>query len=372
MPFFSLPTGGASPVLAGNGAPTGSLGNIGDLYLDQVNSDLYGPKTLDGWGTPVDLNLGPTGATGPQVTGPTGSTGAASTVTGPTGAQGNTGPTGSTGAASTVTGPTGSTGSTGPSVTGPTGAPSTVTGPTGSTGATGFGATGPQGDTGPTGAQEYYATGSAPTPILDGALWLDTDTGRYFVNYDGQFIEIGVQGEPGVTGPTGSTGAVGATGSTGAASNVTGPTGEVGATGPTGSTGPQSTVTGPTGPSGGPTGEVGPTGPTGDVGGFDDAQAINAQVTGYTLQLSDAGKLVTMNLATGTMNLVIPANSSVAFPTGTHVDVARLGDAGVTVTGASGVTVNATPGQKLRAKYSSGTCIYYAGDTWLVVGDLSS
>lgn len=349
MPFFSLPTGGASPVLAGNGAPTGSLGNIGDLYLDQVNSDLYGPKTLDGWGSPVDLNLGPTGATGPQVTGPTGSTGAASTVTGPTG---STGPsvTGPTGAASTVTGPTGSTGSTGPSVTGPTGAASTVTGPTGSTGATGFGATGPQGETGPTGAQEYYATGSAPTPILEGALWLDTDTGRYFVNYDGQFIEIGVQGEQGVTGPTGSTGAVGATGSTGAASDVTGPTG----------------------PSGGPTGEVGPTGPSGADGGFDDAQAINAQVTGYTLALTDAGKLVTMNLATGTMELVIPANADVAFPTGTHVDVARLGDAGVTVTGATGVTVNATPGQKLRAKYSSGTCILYAGDTWLVVGDLSS
>jgi hypothetical protein len=349
MPFFSLPTGGASPVLAGNGAPTGSLGNIGDLYLDQVNSDLYGPKTLDGWGSPVDLNLGPTGATGPQVTGPTGSTGAASTVTGPTG---STGPsvTGPTGAASTVTGPTGSTGSTGPSVTGPTGAPSTVTGPTGSTGATGAGATGPQGDTGPTGAQEYYATGSAPTPILEGALWLDTDTGRYFVNYDGQFIEIGVQGEQGVTGPTGSTGAVGATGSTGAASDVTGPTG----------------------PSGGPTGDVGPTGPSGADGGFDDAQAINAQVTGYTLQLSDAGKLVTMNLSTGTMELVIPANASVAFATGTHVDVARLGDAGVTVTGATGVTVNATPGHKLRAKYSSGTCILYAGDTWLVVGDLSS
>lgn len=352
MPFFSLPTGGASPVLAGNGAPTGSLGNIGDLYLDSANSELYGPKDLDGWGTPIDLNLGPTGATGPQVTGPTGSTGAASTVTGPTGAQGNTGPTGSTGAASTVTGPTGSTGSTGPSVTGPTGAPSTVTGPTGSTGATGAGATGPQGDTGPTGVQEYYATGAAPTPILDGALWLDTDTGRYFVNYDGQFIEIGVQGEQGVTGPTGSQGEVGATGSTGAASDVTGPTG----------------------PSGGPTGETGstgPTGPSGVDGGYGDAQAINAQVTGYTLALADAGKLVTMNLSTGTMNLVIPANADVAFPTGTHIDIARLGDAGVTVTGATGVTVNATPGKKLRAKFSSGTCIYYAGDTWLVVGDLS-
>jgi len=395
MPFFSLPTGGASPVLAGNGAPTGSLGNIGDLYLDQVNSDLYGPKTLDGWGTPVDLNLGPTGATGPQVTGPTGSTGAASTVTGPTGAQGNTGPTGSTGAASTVTGPTGSTGvastvtgptgatgaastvtgptgSTGPSVTGPTGAPSTVTGPTGSTGATGAGATGPQGDTGPTGAQEYYATGSAPTPILEGALWLDTDTGKYFVNYDGQFIEIGVQGERGATGPTGSTGAVGPTGSTGAASTVTGPTGGVGATGATGSTGPQSTVTGPTGPSGGPTGEVGPTGPSGPEGSFGNSQSINARTASYTLVLSDAGKLVTMNASTGVLRLTIPANSSVAFATGTHVDVARLGDAAVTVTGATGVTVNANPAPNLRGKFSSGSCILYAADTWIVVGDLSS
>ena len=52
--------------------------------------------------------------------------------------------------------------------------------------------------------------------------------------------------------------------------------------------------------------------------------------------------------------------------------LARIGDAGVTVTGATGVTVNATPGQKLRAKYSAGTAILYSGDTWLVVGDLSS
>jgi hypothetical protein len=54
---------------------------------------------------------GPTGVTGP--------TGAASTVTGPTGASGVAGPTGVTGAASTVTGPTGGVGSTGP--TGSTG-----------------------------------------------------------------------------------------------------------------------------------------------------------------------------------------------------------------------------------------------------------
>jgi hypothetical protein len=113
------------------------------------------------------------------------------------------------------------------------------------------------------------------------------------------------------------------------------------------------------------------TGPTGSVGGFADAQAINAQTTGYTLALSDAGKLVTLNDTTGTLQLVIPAAASVAFPTGTHVDIARLGDAAVSVTGATGVTVNATPGASLRAKYSAGTAILYQGDTWLVVGDLS-
>ncbi len=94
-------------------------------------------------------------------TGPTGSAGAASTVTGPTGPSGAagaasnvTGPTGATGAAgaaSTVTGPTGATGSVGDAstVTGPTGATgpaSTVTGPTGSPGSAGG-----QGVTGPTG-----------------------------------------------------------------------------------------------------------------------------------------------------------------------------------------------------------------------------
>jgi hypothetical protein len=81
---------------------------------------------------------------------------------------------------------------------------------------------------------------------------------------------------------------------------------------------------------------------------------------------------VTLNASTGTINVIIPAASSVAFATGTHVDMARLGDAGVTVTGATGVTVNATPGQKLRDKYSGATAILYAGNTWLVVGDLST
>ena len=324
MPFYSLPTGG-SPVLAGSGAPTGAVGNVGDLFIDQSNKLLYGPKELGGWPSgPINLSNGPTGVSGP-------------------------------------------TGSTGPSVTGPTGV----------TGGIAFAATGP---TAPTAAGLTVA----------GAIWLDDSTGKYFVRYGSQYIEIGVQGErgaTGVTGPTGiagPTGSVGATGSTGAASVVTGPTGSTGSvgatgstgaasvvTGPTGSmgsTGAASVVTGPTGPSDGPTGSAGATGP---AGSFSDAQSINALATGYTLVIGDAGKLVTMDAATGTITVTIPPASSVAFPTGTHVDVARLGVAAVRVTGATGVTVNATPGSNLRAQYSAATAIRYAGDTWLVVGDLS-
>ena len=187
MPFFSLPTGG-SPVLAGSGAPTGIMGGVGDLYLDTTGKYLYGPKdAVTGWGAGLDVSSGPSG---------------------PTGATGMTGPS------SMITGPTGRTGPTGPNITGSTGAASNVTGPTGNTGPTGLGDTGP---TGSTGNQEFYSTGpTAPAAILDGALWLDDSTGRYYLRYDGVWVEVGVQGEQGVTGPSG--GPTGPSGPTGAGS----------------------------------------------------------------------------------------------------------------------------------------------------------
>jgi|694.fasta_scaffold15675_13 hypothetical protein len=81
MPFYVLPTGGASPVLVGNEAPTGGIGSLNDLFLQKPEGILYGPKTVGGWSTGIDLRItGPTGAgvtgpTGPSVTGPAGPTG---------------------------------------------------------------------------------------------------------------------------------------------------------------------------------------------------------------------------------------------------------------------------------------------------------
>ena len=45
----------ANQTLRGEGAPAPDLGVIGNYYFDEKNSDLYGPKTAEGWGKPVSL-----------------------------------------------------------------------------------------------------------------------------------------------------------------------------------------------------------------------------------------------------------------------------------------------------------------------------
>lgn len=285
MPFFSLPSG-ASPVLAGTTAPTGGVGNAGDLFIDRSAKTLYGPKdAVTGWPTGIDLSNGPTGTTGPS----------------------------------------GPTGSTGPSVTGPTGGYA-------------FTATGP---TAPTG------TGATVT----GAIWLDDSTGKYFVRYGTNWVEIGVQGERGPTGAASTvTGPTGPTGVTGPQSTVTGPTGS---TGPsvTGPTGPQ----GVTGPSGGPTGSTGPTG-AGARGG------INVQTATGTIDLnSTAAKYQFINAT--------DANRTVKLPTGVDsgfdLFIKEAGDAytlTVETTTATGVATLGSAGY-----YHKAAAVIWDGTIWRVI-----
>ena len=98
----------------------------------------------------------------------------------------------------------------------------------------------------------------------------------------------------------------------------------------------------------------------------------NAQTgTTYTLALTDNGKLVEVSNASA-ITVTVPANSSVAFPVGAQVNLLQTGAGQITVAGAGGVTVNATPGLKLREQWSSATLIKRATDTWVLVGDLSA
>jgi hypothetical protein len=92
----------------------------------------------------------------------------------------------------------------------------------------------------------------------------------------------------------------------------------------------------------------------------------------YTLVLLDDGKLIEMNTSDGQGNtLEIPLNATVAFPVGTQITVLQSGAGQTTVTGVLGVTVDATPGPKLRATWSSATLIKRSTNTWVLVGDLT-
>ena len=116
----------------------------------------------------------------------------------------------------------------------------------------------------------------------------------------------------------------------------------------------------------GPTGATGATGPSGDP-----TLTINAQTASYTLVLTDASKLVEVSNASAN-TVTIPLNSSVAFPTGTQISILQTGAGQTTIAGTSGVTVNATPGLKLRAQWSAATLVKRAENTWVALGDLSA
>ena len=96
---------------------------------------------------------------------------------------------------------------------------------------------------------------------------------------------------------------------------------------------------------------------------------INAQTASYTLILDDKNKLVEMGVASAN-TLTVPPNSSVAFPVGSTLTILQTGAGQCTLTAGAGVTVNGTPGLKLRTTWSSATLIKRATDTWVALGDM--
>lgn len=97
--------------------------------------------------------------------------------------------------------------------------------------------------------------------------------------------------------------------------------------------------------------------------------SINAQTgTAYTVVAGDLNNLVTL-ANTSAVTVTVP---SATFNAGEQVNILQIGVGQVTVTGASGVTVNGTPGTKLRAQYAAGTIICVGTDQFVIVGDLAS
>lgn len=97
---------------------------------------------------------------------------------------------------------------------------------------------------------------------------------------------------------------------------------------------------------------------------------IIQKTASYTLSaLTERDSLVEVASSSAT-TVTIPADSAVNFPIGTSIDVLQTSTGQVTIAGAGGVTVNATPGLKLRTTWSSATLFKRAANTWVVYGDL--
>ena len=104
----------------------------------------------------------------------------------------------------------------------------------------------------------------------------------------------------------------------------------------------------------------------------DKLVVTNRQTASYTLVLSDADKLVEMNVGSAN-NLTVPLNSSVAFPIGTQILLAQYGAGQTTVVGTSGVTIRSNGGKlKLNVQYSGATLIKIGTDEWYLLGDIVS
>ena len=98
---------------------------------------------------------------------------------------------------------------------------------------------------------------------------------------------------------------------------------------------------------------------------------LNQQVASYTLVLTDKNKMVEIFNSSAT-TLTIPADDSVNFGTGATIVILQTGTGQVTLTAGAGVTLNATPGAKLRTQWSSATLVKRAANTWVALGDLSA
>lgn len=97
----------------------------------------------------------------------------------------------------------------------------------------------------------------------------------------------------------------------------------------------------------------------------------------YNLVLSDQYEIILASNGATAGTVQIPTNASVAYPVGTQITIVQTGAGQLTIQAVTPATttVNSTgataTAPKLRAQWSSATCIKTATDTWLVVGDIA-
>ena len=102
--------------------------------------------------------------------------------------------------------------------------------------------------------------------------------------------------------------------------------------------------------------------------------AIDTKTSNYVLALTDANKMIEMNIASSANTVSVPTDASVNFPIGTQINIVQYGTGKTQIVAVTPATTNvrSTPGSYLRAQYSSATLIKRAANEWYLIGDLSA
>jgi len=95
----------------------------------------------------------------------------------------------------------------------------------------------------------------------------------------------------------------------------------------------------------------------------------NRQTASYTLVLSDADKLVEMNVASAN-NLTVPAS---VFAAGNQILLAQYGAGQTTIVAGSGMTIRSNGAKlKLNAQYSGATLLFISSSEAYIFGDITA
>ena len=96
---------------------------------------------------------------------------------------------------------------------------------------------------------------------------------------------------------------------------------------------------------------------------------VTPKTDAYTLALADAATIITVTHADAKV-ISVPLNATVAFPTGTVVNIVRGGAGAVAATGVAGVTLNGADGGSvsIAARYQGVTLLKIDTNTWIASG----
>lgn len=99
---------------------------------------------------------------------------------------------------------------------------------------------------------------------------------------------------------------------------------------------------------------------------------INTQTINYILDLTDANKLIEMNVGSAN-TLTIPTNIVAPFPIGTQILIAQYGAGQTTITPAGTVTLRSSGGKtKTSAQYAMATLVKRGTNEWYLAGDITT